>query len=375
MDENDFYSNDINSYMYNMQAIEDANYPYVVLTPSHFVFRQDFSALLDTHIESGADITMLYQNVDNAKESFVNCDVVNLNKQKGVLSLEKNRGNSKSRTISLETYILSKELFMDLVKKAANISSLYWFRDIVNDECAELDIRGVAHRGFVACINDFKSYYNANMDLLDYDKAMDLFHTDWPVYTRTNDSCPTQYYAGVSVKNSMVSNGCLVEGDIENSVIGRGAIIKKGAVVKNCVILPAGIESGFIHSIACVSRAIVVTTLDVTALQDADRIIGILMKEGMEHISFIVNRMNVHHMDRGISVSLEEAKQWLSIDFLGYVFDDENMMRSNNHGKPIVLQRETQTYSCFDSIVRRMLGQRCPLPKYRERKFLQKLFG
>ena len=77
MDENDFYSNDINSYMYNMQAIEDANYPYVVLTPSHFVFRQDFSALLDTHIESGADITMLYQNVDNAKESFVNCDVVN----------------------------------------------------------------------------------------------------------------------------------------------------------------------------------------------------------------------------------------------------------------------------------------------------------
>ena len=104
------------------------------------------------------------------------------------------------------------------------------------------------------------------------------------------------------------------------------------------------------------SRAIVVTTLDVTALQDADRIIGILMKEGMEHISFIVNRMNVHHMDRGISVSLEEAKQWLSIDFLGYVFDDENMMRSNNHGKPIVLQRETQTYSCFDSIVRRMLG-------------------
>ena len=134
-------------------------------------------------------------------------------------------------------------------------------------------------------------------------------------------------------------------------------------------------ESGFIHSIACVSRAIVVTTLDVTALQDADRIIGILMKEGMEHISFIVNRMNVHHMDRGISVSLEEAKQWLSIDFLGYVFDDENMMRSNNHGKPIVLQRETQTYSCFDSIVRRMLGQRCPLPKYRERKFLQKLFG
>ena len=142
---------------------------------------------------------------------------------------------------------MSKELFIELVKKAANISSLYWFRDIVNDECEELDIRGVAHRGFVACINDFKSYYNANMDLLDYDKAMDLFHSDWPVYTRTNDSCPTQYYTEASVKNSMVSNGCLIEGNVENSVIGRGCVIKKGAVVKNCVILPGTLIGEDVH--------------------------------------------------------------------------------------------------------------------------------
>ena len=241
MDENDFYSNDINSYMYNMQAIENVNVPYVILAPSHMVYRQDYSDLLDIHIESGADITMLYQNVDNAKETFINCDTLELNKQKGVLAIGKNRGNAKTRTISLETYIMSKELFMELVCKAANISSLYWFRDIVNDECAELDIRGVAHRGFVACINDFKSYYKANTDLLDYDKAMDLFTADWPIYTRTNDSCPTQYSAGVNVSTSMVSNGCIVEGDIENSVIGRGVVVKEGAVVKNCVILPGAV--------------------------------------------------------------------------------------------------------------------------------------
>lgn len=138
---------------------------------------------------------------------------------------------------------------------------------------------------------------------------------------------------------------------------------------------PAGIESGFVHSISCVSKAILVTTLDVTALQDADRIVGILMKEGLEHISFIVNRFNVHHIEKGVSVPLEDAKQWLSIEFLGYVFDDEEMMRSNNRGKPMTLQRDTQVYSCFDSIVKRMLGERAMLPKYRERNFLQKLFG
>lgn len=247
MDENDFYSNDINSYMYNMQAVEQVNSPYVILVPSHMVYRQDFSSLLDTHVESGADITILYQNVDNAKESFINCDTLELNKQKGVLAIGKNRGNAKSRAISLETYIMSKELFMELVCKAANISSLYWFRDIVNDECAELDIRGVAHRGFVACINDFMSYFQANMNLLDYDRAMDLFTEEWPIYTRTNDSCPTQYAENVNIASSMVSNGCVVEGDIQNSVIGRGVVVKKGAIIKNSVILPGAFIGEDVH--------------------------------------------------------------------------------------------------------------------------------
>lgn len=138
---------------------------------------------------------------------------------------------------------------------------------------------------------------------------------------------------------------------------------------------PAGIESGFQHAIACADKAIIVTTLDVTALQDADRIIGILMKERMEHIAFVVNRMNVSFIEKGISVPLDEAKQWMAIDFLGYVFDDEQMVKSNNHGKPLVLSRDSLTYMCFDCIVKRMLGQRCQLPKYKEKGFLYKLFG
>lgn len=244
---NDFYSNDISCYLFNMQSIEDVNYPYVVLAPSHMAYRQDYAALLETHIESGADISILYQSVDNAKERYINCDALELNKQKGVLSLERNRGNAKNRNISLETYVLSKELFINLVKKAANTSSLYWFRDIINDECKELDIRGVAHRGFVACISDFQSYYNATMDLLEYSKAMDLFKKDWPVYTRTNDSCPTQYYPTSSVKHSFVANGCSIEGHIENSVIGRGCVVKKGAVIKNTVLLPGTIVGEDVH--------------------------------------------------------------------------------------------------------------------------------
>ena len=138
----------------------------------------------------------------------------------------------------METYIMKKELFIELVEKAHKLSSMYTLSDIVNDSCSELDVRGVAHRGYFASISDFKSYYDANISLIDMKNCQSLFSSDWPIYTRTNDSCPTQYFESASVTNSVVSNGCLIEGTVENSVIGRGCVIKEGAVVKNSVILP-----------------------------------------------------------------------------------------------------------------------------------------
>ena len=105
---------------------------------------------------------------------------------------------------------------------------MYWFKDIINDECPELDIRGISLRGFFACVSDFKSYYDANISLLDFDKAKDLFNSEWPIYTRTNDSAPTQYSNGGAVVHSMVSNGCEIEGTVRNSVIGRGVVVEEG---------------------------------------------------------------------------------------------------------------------------------------------------
>ncbi len=239
--ENSIYDTDISGYIENLECIENSHCPYVVIAPSYMVYSMDFDTLLQTHIDSEADITLLYHSVDNAKDHFLNCDLLNLNRQKGVLSIEKNRGNAKNRNIFMDTYVMKKELFLDLIKKGHNMSSMYTLPQIVNIECSELDIRGVSHRGFFAPITDLKSYYDANLSLLDFKEfktSFSLFDSNWPIYTRTNDSCPTQYFETSEVKTSFISNGCLIEGTVENSVVGRGCIIKKGAVVKNSVLLP-----------------------------------------------------------------------------------------------------------------------------------------
>ena len=88
---------------------------------------------------------------------------------------------------------------------------------------------------------------DANLELLDMNKARELFTDGWPFYTVTTDSCPVHYFEGASICNSMVANGCLIEGTVENSVIGRGVEIRKGAVVKNCVVLGHSIIDKDVH--------------------------------------------------------------------------------------------------------------------------------
>lgn len=219
------------------------HHEYVVITPDYMVYSADFSTLIAQHIDSGADITLLYHSVDNAKEAYLNCNILNLNKQRGVLSIEPNHGNAKNRNIFMDTYIMKKDLLVDLIKKARATSSAFTLTDIINELHNDLDVRGISHRGFFASITDFQSYYDANMDLINIKTAQTLFDSEWPIYTRTNDSCPTHYYGTAEIRNSVVSNGCQVEGTIENSILGRGCIIHKGAVIKNSVVL-AGAEIG-----------------------------------------------------------------------------------------------------------------------------------
>lgn len=245
----DIYNTDISAYLENMECIDRMHHPYVVIAPAYMIYSADYSRLIESHIESNADITLLYHSVDDAKENYLNCCFLNLNRQKGVLSIEKNQGSAKSRNIFMDTYIMKKELFVELVNKARKISSMYTLADVVNAECEELDVRGIAHRGYFASITDFKSYYNANMSLIDYKAASELFHEDWPIYTRTNNSCPTHYFDSSVINNAVVSDGCSIEGTVENSIIGRGCTIKKGAVVKNSIILSGTVVGEDVHVI------------------------------------------------------------------------------------------------------------------------------
>ena len=124
---------------------------------------------------------------------------------------------------------------------------------------------------------------------------------------------------------------------------------------------PAGIEQGFKNAIAGADRAVVVTTPEVSAVRDADRIIGLLEANGLNNPGLIVNRIKMDMVKRGDMMSVEDVKEILSVDVLGVVPDDEAVVVTTNRGEPAVADDTTRVGKAYRNITSRILGEDVPL--------------
>ncbi|MFB1080539.1 septum site-determining protein MinD [Jeotgalibacillus sp. JSM ZJ347] len=139
---------------------------------------------------------------------------------------------------------------------------------------------------------------------------------------------------------------------------------------------PAGIEQGYKNAIAGADRAIVVTTPERSAVRDADRIIGLLEQETDEAPVLIINRIRNHLMESGDMLDIDEVTTHLSIDLLGIVIDDDQVITASNKGEPITMNPDSKASIAYRNIARRILGESIPLMSLSDEKptFLQKIF-
>ncbi|MEH7176373.1 septum site-determining protein MinD [Neobacillus vireti] len=129
---------------------------------------------------------------------------------------------------------------------------------------------------------------------------------------------------------------------------------------------PAGIEQGFQNAIAGADRAIVVTTPEVSAVRDADRIIGLLEKSKTVESKLVINRIRNHMMKSGDMLDVDEITTHLSIELIGIVADDEEVIKASNHGEPIALNPNSKASIAYRNIARRILGESIPLQPLEE---------
>jgi len=123
---------------------------------------------------------------------------------------------------------------------------------------------------------------------------------------------------------------------------------------------PAGIEQGFKNAIAGAERAIVVTTPEVSAVRDADRIIGLLESSGLSSPELIINRLRINMVKAGDMMSIDDILEILAIDLLGVVPDDDEVVISTNKGEPVVLNEKSLSGKAYRNISRRIKGEKVP---------------
>lgn len=138
---------------------------------------------------------------------------------------------------------------------------------------------------------------------------------------------------------------------------------------------PAGIEQGFKNAIAGADRALVVTTPEVSAIRDADRIIGLLEANGLHHIDLIINRLRPEMIRRGDMMSVEDVVDILAVDLIGTILDDEQIVIATNQGSPLS-GKESMAEQAYMNICHRILGEEVPFLSLEQKKGLfQRLFG
>ncbi|MFI3173608.1 MAG: septum site-determining protein MinD [Bacillota bacterium] len=140
---------------------------------------------------------------------------------------------------------------------------------------------------------------------------------------------------------------------------------------------PAGIEQGFKNAIAGADRALVVTTPEVSAVRDADRIIGLLEANGLNNPMLVLNRLRIDLVQRGDMMNIEDVTEILAIDILGVVPDDEAIVIATNKGEPAVTNEESRAGQAYRNIVKRITGQEVPIMTLEEapESFFDKLKG
>ena len=215
---------------------------YVILTGSHTIYNTTFDAMLEQHISTGADVTIMYsdEKIDEFDQSEQFDDLrLTMDETGYITDLAFNPRNSTVKHIGCDAYIMEKTLLEYLVEDAYSHGDSDFMQDVLIKNAPKFRFYGFKYGGYVARLNSLGQFYKHNMRLLDQSVAEDLFNPAHPIYTKVKDEVPARYVDDGRAKNSIIADGCIIEGEVENSILFRGVHIGKGAKIKNSILMQA----------------------------------------------------------------------------------------------------------------------------------------
>ncbi len=216
---------------YMMNSSEE----YVVIANTNIAFNIDFDAVEDFHLNSGADITALTYRTDDLTPKRV---IVKADRDNRIVDMHYPvAADVGEQLCTLNVYFIKKDLLISLVDNAYSHGGYSLEKDIIREKIGDLKVMSYEVPDYVAVIDRIPTYFKCSMDLLNPEVREALFYKNSTILTKVKDSVPARYKENAHVKNSIIADGCVIDGTVENSILFRSVKVGKGAVIKNSIVM------------------------------------------------------------------------------------------------------------------------------------------
>lgn len=233
------YQNYIEALYGAMDFMVRCNKKYIVICDARTVANVDIGAVIDNHVANEADITVVCRKGLEIKNTD-NTMTLDIDQYGRVVLTGFPEKIEADEWRSMGIFVFNREKLIELVKNSYENGGQNISEDIISSNINNLKVMAYEHSGYYAIMDCMKAYRRASFDLLKPDVRKDLFNTDRPIYTKTRDDMPTRYGTQSVVSNSLIAEGCIIEGTVKNSVLFRGVKVEKGATVENSILMQGG---------------------------------------------------------------------------------------------------------------------------------------
>ncbi len=216
--------------------IKSSKEEYVLLSDCDVVCNIDYNDVMAEHIKHDADITLIYSKDIKSKQTQNIFNIVT-NEKKEVTNIDIISNLVEVCNNFINMTLIKKDLLLHLISEGINSNKSNFNIDILKENVSNYKMYGYEFKGFSKRINSMSTYFESNMKVMDEKVRNELFDGNHPIYTKVRDDMPARYGLNSVVLNSLIGNGCIIEGEVENSVIFKGVKVGKGTKVSNCVIM------------------------------------------------------------------------------------------------------------------------------------------
>ncbi len=222
----------------NLTFLKRSYEKYVLIAQGSCIYKTQFYDMLQYHIDKNADITIAYSDMSEFEpQELSTMGIIETDSDQRIIDFEEKPITPKTKNGSMGIYLMKRELLISLLEESAAHGNYDFVKDILIKKLDALRIIGYKYNGYWRNLSSIRQYYKCNMELLNPDLRYQLLIENGKVYTKVKDETPAKYNEEAEVRNSIVGDGCIIEGTVENSVLFRGVTVKRGAVIRDSIVM------------------------------------------------------------------------------------------------------------------------------------------